>query len=87
MQIHEALWKVLYVMKCSLRVPSVMLERVIFLLFQVYWACSQFRLLFAVCLVVYLIKHNIDNDVLLAILDPPDTLLCGCYVNLYQTQS
>jgi len=23
MQIHEALWKVLYVMKCSLGVPSV----------------------------------------------------------------
>jgi len=27
MQIHEALWKVLYVMKCSLEVPSVMLGR------------------------------------------------------------
>jgi len=25
MHIREALWKVLYVMKCSLRVPSVML--------------------------------------------------------------
>jgi len=27
MQLHEALWKVLYDMKCSLRVPSVMLGR------------------------------------------------------------
>ena len=27
MQIHEALWKVLYVMKCSLGLPSVMLGR------------------------------------------------------------
>jgi len=35
----------------------------LFCLFQVYWACTQFRLLFAVCLVVYLNKHNIDNDV------------------------
>jgi len=31
MQIHEALWKVLYVMKCSLGVPGVMLGGVIFL--------------------------------------------------------
>jgi len=31
MQIHEALWKVLYVMKCSLGVLSVMLGGVIFL--------------------------------------------------------
>jgi len=63
-QIHEALWKVLYVMKCSRGVPSVMLGRSIFFcLFQVYWACTQFRLLLAVCLVVYLNKHNIDNDI------------------------
>jgi len=34
-----------------------------FCLFQVYWACTQFRLLFAVCLVVYLNKQYIDNDV------------------------
>jgi len=57
MQIHESLWEVLYVMKCSLGVPSC--------LFHVYWACTRFRLLFAVCLVVYLNKHHIDNDVML----------------------
>jgi len=39
------------------------LGAVIFCLFLVYWGCTQFRLLFAVCLVVYLNKHNIDNDV------------------------
>jgi len=27
MQIHELLWEVLYVMKCSLGVPSVMIGR------------------------------------------------------------
>ena len=36
MQIHEALLKVLYVMKCSLGVPSVMLGRSIFLVYFRY---------------------------------------------------
>ena len=63
MQIHEALLKVLYVMKWSLGVPSVMLGRSNSSDFHVYWACTQFRLLFAVCLVVYLNKPNIDNDI------------------------
>ena len=42
---------------------------------------------FAVCLVVYLNKRNIDNDVFKLILDSSVTLLCGCYVHLYHTQS
>ena len=61
MQIYEALWKVLYVMKCSLRVPSVMLERSNYAVIS--GILGVFRLLFAVCLVMYLNKHNIDNDV------------------------
>jgi len=64
MQIHEALWKVLYVMKCSLKSSKCYAwEEYFFCLFLVYWACTQFRLLFEACLVVYLNKHNIDNDV------------------------
>jgi len=38
-------------------------EEYFFCLFQVYWACTQFRLRFEVCLVVYLNKHHIDNEV------------------------
>jgi len=32
-------------------------------IFQVYWGCTRYRVLFAVSLVVYLNKHNLDNDV------------------------
>jgi len=49
-----------------------------FCLFQVYRACTHFRPLFAVYLVVYLNKHNIDNDVFKLIVDSSVTLLCGC---------
>ena len=81
MQIHEALWKVLYVMKCSLGVPSVMLGGVIFLpiagILGVY-AIS------AVCLVVYLNKHNIDNDVFVSYTWILPIHFCA---NLYHTQS
>jgi len=65
MQIHEALWKVLYVMKCSLGVPCVMLGRSNFSVYFRYTGrVRNLRLLFAVCFEVFLNKHNIDNDVL-----------------------
>jgi len=62
MQIQEALWKVLFVMKWSLGVLVLFLEGVIRL--SISCSCSHFWPVFAVCLVVYLNKHNIDNDVL-----------------------
>jgi len=82
MQIQEALWKV---MKWSLGVQVLCLEGVILL--SISCSCTHVWPLFAVCLVVYLNKHNIDNDVFKLILDSSVTLLCGCFVNLYHTQS
>ena len=63
MQIHESLWEVLYVMKYSLGVPSVMLGSSNFVYFRYTGGVRNFGYFFAVCLVVYLNKHNIDNDV------------------------
>ena len=50
MQIHEALWKVLYVMKCSHGVPSVMLGRSNFSVYFRYTGrVRNFGYFFAVC--------------------------------------
>jgi len=86
MQIHEALWKVLYVMKCSLGVKVLCLKGVILLSISgILDAISAtFCSLFSS---VSKYTQHWQRRFAKLILDLSDTLLCGRYVNLYHTQS